>query len=131
MPAAGFALSAAIFYVAVKWGYVVPLLLRDRASQQNLRKRHLLFLALLSFANGSLVLLWNAPSVSPEFPYLLFISAIVALVYDRSSLSWTSCVVASFLNSLNVVKFGKATHQIITLLLLIPTLFIAISLRKK
>lgn len=131
MPAAGFALSAAIFYVAVKWGYFVPLLLKSTADRSKNRKKYLLLLAFLCFGSGSMTLLWGAPSLSSEFPYLLFLTAIVALIYDKSSVAWTPSVLAFLLNSLNFLRRGETKHIVATAILLLPVFKIALSLRNK
>ena len=118
----------AAFYGAVKWGYVVPAMLGKAPLVQKRRKRLLLALSLLCFGSGSISLAWNAPTLSSEFPYLMFASAVVALVYDKSGVAWTPSVIATVFCCLNILRFGDVQHMVVSLIMTVPSLYLAVAL---
>jgi uncharacterized membrane protein YfcA len=124
MPTGQFALCFALLYAIVKWNYVVPLLLRTSNAASKLKKsQQLLLIGFAGFGNGAVTLLWGAPSLSPAFPYLVLLSAVVAVVNNTSEVMWIPSVLATVFSCLHVVREGEVKHAVVCGLLTVYLLY--------
>ena len=124
MPTGQFALCFALLYAAVKWNYVVPLFLQPTALRtKNTKARQLLLFGIAGFVNGTIVLLWDAPSLSPAFPYIVLATSVAVVMFASSKTLWASSVLSTIFSCLHILRNGEAKHIFVSALLTVYLLY--------
>ena len=112
-----FAVVFSIIYASLKWNWIIPRFLYKKSTHDPVLWLFTVYSITCAFAS----LLFNAPELSPHYPYLLLLLGICTVSTPDVSNAWAPTALATCYASLPFLS-GTTTYKVIGAITLVLTI---------